>query len=99
MTNHAARAALSMLALGAGLALAAPAHADDAGYLAWLADHGVTAPLPNGTSLLSMGTQDCAALREGKSERFLIGQLESVTGRAQSEDIVVAAHRYLCPDA
>ena len=99
MTNHTARAALSMLALGVGLAFAATAHADDASYLSWLADHGVTAPLPNGTSLMSMGTQECAALREGKSERFLIGQLESITGRAQSDDIVVAAHRYLCPDA
>ncbi len=99
MTNHAARAALSIVVLGSGLALAAPAYADDASYLSWLSNHGVTAPLPNGTSLLSMGTQECAALREGKSERFLIGQLESVTGRAQSEDIVVAAHQYLCPDA
>jgi hypothetical protein len=99
MTNRATWAALSTLAIGAVVALAAPAHADDTGYLAWLADHGVTAPLPNGTSLLSMGTQDCAALRGGKSERFLIGELEKETGRAQSEDIVVAAHRYLCPDA
>jgi hypothetical protein len=99
MMNHASRGGFAALAIGAVVALAAPAHADDAGYLAWLADHGVTAPLPNGTSLLSMGTQDCAALRGGKSERFLIGELEKETGRAQSEDIVVAAHRYLCPDA
>jgi len=99
MMGRVSWAVLAALALGAGLALAAPAHADAAGYLAWLQDHGVTAPLPNGTSLLSMGTQECAALREGKSERFLIGQLEHVTGRAQSEDIVVATHQYLCPDA
>ncbi len=99
MMNHASRAGFAALAIGAGLALAVPAHADDASYLTWLQNHGVTGPLPNGTSLLSMGTQECDALRHGKPEGWLIGQLEHVTGRAQSEDIVVAAHQQLCPDA
>jgi hypothetical protein len=63
MKKHASRAALAALALGASLAFAAPAHADTASYLAWLQNHGVSDPLANGTSLLSMGTQECAALR------------------------------------
>jgi hypothetical protein len=96
MMSRVSRAAL---ALGAGLAFAVPARADTADYVAWLQNHGVTGPLPDGTSLLSMGTPDRAALREGKSERFLIIQLEKEMGAAQSEDIVIGAHRYLCPDA
>ena len=99
MMNDASRAGFAALMIGAVVALAAPAHADDAGYLNWLQNHGVTGPLPNGTGLLSMGTQECDALRHGKPEGWLIGQLEHITGRAQSEDIVVAAHKYLCPDA
>jgi hypothetical protein len=102
MMKQTSAAALAAFALGAGLVFAGPARADTdtAGYLAWLQSHGVSDPLANGTSLLSMGTQECSALRGGKSESFLIGNLEKVgVGRAQSEDVVVAAHRYLCPDA
>jgi hypothetical protein len=47
-----------------------------------------------------MGTQECAGLRAGRSESFLIDNLEKVgVGRAQSGDVVYAAHHYLCPDA
>jgi len=100
MKKHSSGAALAALALGAGLAFAAPAHADTAAYLEWLQNHGVSDPLANGTSLLSMGLQECNALRGGQSESFLIGNLEKVgVGRAQSEDVVYAAHQYLCPDA
>jgi hypothetical protein len=100
MIKQGSAAALAALALGAGLAFAAPAHADTAEYLTWLQNHGVSDPLPNGTSLVSMGTQECAGLRAGRSESFLIDNLEKVgVGRAQSGDVVYAAHHYLCPDA
>jgi hypothetical protein len=100
MIKQASAAALAALALGAGPAFAAPAHADTADYLAWLQNHGVPDPLPNGTSLVSMGTQECAALREGKSESFLTDNLEKVgVGIAPAGDVVYAAHHYLCPDA
>ena len=100
MKKSASRAALAVLALGAGLAFAAPARADTTEYLAWLQNHGVSDPLANGMSLLSMGTQECNALRGGQNEGFLIANLETVgVGRAQSEDVVYAAHHYLCPDA
>jgi hypothetical protein len=79
---------------------AAPAHADTAEYLAWLQNHGVSDPLPNGTSLVSMGTQECAALRGGRSESFLTDNLEKVgVGIAPAGDVVYAAHHYLCPGA
>jgi Protein of unknown function (DUF732) len=88
-------AAPAALALGAGLAFAAPAHADTQGYTDFLRSHGI----PNPEGLVSQGMQECEALRSGKSETWLIGQLEHVMDAAQSDDIVVAAHRYLCPDA
>jgi hypothetical protein len=52
---------------------------------------------PNG----DQGLQECAALREGKSELFLMGQLIQAYGwgKAQAEDVVGGAHQYLCPDA
>jgi hypothetical protein len=55
--------------------------------------------------LLQLGYDQCAALRAGSSEQVLIGALETPgysqynLGRAGAEDVVVAAHRYLCPDA
>lgn len=48
MMSRVSRAAL---ALGAGLAFAVPARADTADDLAWPQNHGVTGPLPDGTSL------------------------------------------------
>jgi hypothetical protein len=100
MIKQGSAAALAALALGAGLAFAAPAHADTADYLAWLQNHGVPDPLPNGTSLVSMGTQECAGLRAGRSESFLTDNLEKVgVGIAPAGDVVYAAHHFLCPDA
>jgi hypothetical protein len=100
MIKQASAAALAALALGAGLAFAAPAHADTAEYLAWLQDHGVSDPLANGMSLESAGTMECAGLRGGRSESFLTDNLEKVgVGIAPAGDVVYAAHHYLCPDA
>lgn len=67
-------------------------------YMQWLLQHGVT-NLPNGNSVLAQGQQECQGLRNGQSEMTLIGQLEGQMGRAQADDIVVAAHRYLCSGA
>ena len=86
----------------AAITFAAPAHADTQGYLDYLSNHGVANPqgtAMNGTTWLSQGQQECAALRGGKSEEWLIGQLEHVMDRADSDLIVVGAHQYLCPGA
>jgi hypothetical protein len=83
--------------LAAGIVCAPLAHADMSSYLAYLQNHGVLSYDPNG----NQGLQECAALREGKSELFLMGQLIQAYGwgKAQAEDVVGGAHRYLCPDA
>jgi Protein of unknown function (DUF732) len=95
MMKHVSRGALAALALGAGLAFAAPAHADTQGFLDYMRNHGYA----NAESYLSQGMQECEALREGKSEGWLIGQLEHVMSRAESQLVVVGAHQYLCPGA
>lgn len=100
MRERTLRAPLAALALGVGLAFAAPAHADTGEYLAWLQNHGVSDLLANGASLLSTGTSECNALSADRSESFLIDNLDKVgAGRAPADDVVYAAHHYLCPDA
>jgi hypothetical protein len=95
MLKHVSPAALAALAVGAGLVFAAPAHADTQGFLDYMRNHGYA----NAESYLSQGMQECAALRNGKPEGWLIGQLEHQMSRAESELVVVGAHQYLCPDA
>lgn len=69
-------------------------------YMQFLSSHGIyNDTAPNGVTWLANGQQTCVALRNGASEKQLIGQFEGQMGRAQSDDIVVAAHRYLCPGA
>lgn len=100
MMKHVSQAAPAALALAAGLAFAAPAHADAQGFIDYMRSHGYTNPVaPNGNTYLSQGQQECSALREGKPEGWLIGQLESQLSRAESELVVTGAHQYLCPDA
>jgi hypothetical protein len=87
--------------LATGIALFAPvAHADPASnndqYDQFLISHGVDG------DLLQLGYDQCTALRAGSSEKVLIGQLETPgynLGRAGAEDVVTAAHQYLCADA
>lgn len=43
------------------------------------------------------GRNACAALRSGQSEATVTGQLQSRLSRAESQNVVYAAHRYLCP--
>jgi hypothetical protein len=100
MNNRTSMAVLAVLGIGVGLTFPAPSQADADEYLAWLQNRGVSDPLANGASLLSTGTSECNALRAGRSESFLVDNLEKVgVGRAQSEDVVYAAHHYLCPAA
>jgi hypothetical protein len=85
------------------LSTAPLAHADSGAYLEWLTSHGVVGNGPGQYGeefLLQTGTNTCAAIREGKSDSFLMGQLIDAyqMGRAQSDDIVYAAHHYLCPN-
>jgi hypothetical protein len=101
MMKHVSGAAVAALALGAGLAFAAPARADTQGFLDYMRSHGYAnqGPTSNGNTYLSQGQQECAALRAGKSESWLIGQLESQLSRAESQLVVTGAHQYLCPGA
>jgi hypothetical protein len=94
--------------LAASLIFAPLAHADPDSasnndqYSQFMISHGVVGDGPGQYSedfLLQTGTNTCAAIKEGKSDSFLMGQLIDAyqMGRAQSDDIVYAAHRYLCP--
>ena len=95
--------ALMVAAAVAGIVCAAPAHADNDTYLQYLISHGVpdTGPGTSSSSLVQTGNNECAAIREGKSDLFLFGQLIDAygMGKAQAQDIVYAAHHYLCPGA
>ena len=104
-------AAVISAALAAGIAFSPLAHADVDQYEQYMISHGMVsgagancAPAnPNcGASLeylLQQGKNECAAFAEGKSDQWLIGQLESGApvnlGRAGAENIVYAAHQYL----
>lgn len=92
-----------LAAVVAGIVCAAPAHADSDTYLRYLISHGVpnTGPGTSSSTLVQTGNSECAAIREGKSDLFLFGQLIEAygMGKAQAQDIVYAAHHYLCPDA
>jgi hypothetical protein len=94
--------------LVAGLIFVPLAHTDPASnndqYDQFMISHGVVGDGPGQYSedfLLQTGTNTCAAIKEGKSDSFLMGQLIDAyqMGKAQSDDIVYAAHRYLCPNA
>ena len=86
--------------LAASIACAPLAQADNDQYDQYMISHGMVGSGSGQYSLeylLQSGNNECAAFREGKSDTFLIGQLESQMGRAQAENIVFAAHHYLCP--
>ena len=91
------------VALASVITCAPLAHADSDTYLQYLIDHGVpnAGPGTDASSLVQTGNNECAAMREGKSDLFLMGQLIEAygMGKAQAQDIVYAAHHYLCPDA
>lgn len=89
-------------ALAVGIAFAPLAHPDNESYLQWLISHGVVgdgAGYYSSDFALQTGSNSCAAIKAGKSDIFLMGQLIDAyeMGKAQAEDFVVGAHRYLCP--
>ena len=87
-------------ALVVGIACAPLAQADDQGFMNYMASHGYSSPTGmNGVNYLSQARQECSALRAGKSEKWLIGQLESELSIAEAGLVVTGAHQYLCPDA
>jgi Protein of unknown function (DUF732) len=92
---------IGVAALAAGITFVPVAQADTDSYLQYLISHGVpnTGPGTETSSLVQTGNNECAAMREGKSDSFLTGQLINAygMGKAQAEDIVYAAHHYLCP--
>ena len=98
--------ALAIPAALVAIVCSAPlAHADPVSdYDQFLISHGVVGDGPTKYTeelTLQAGTNACAALKEGKSESFLMRQLIDAyqMDEASSDDIVVGAHRYLCPGA
>jgi hypothetical protein len=89
------------LAVFAGISFSPLAHADAQGFNDYMASHGYASLGPSGTGFtyLSQAQQECSAMRNGKSQEWLIGQLESELSRAEAGLVVTGAHQYLCPDA
>jgi hypothetical protein len=89
------QAAAGVAAIAASLALAAPAHADNASYLQYLRDRGFSSIMVDLNSQdsvkLSQGYKSCEALRHGYRPPIL-----DAWGGAPL--IVEAAQRELCPD-
>jgi Protein of unknown function (DUF732) len=85
----------------AAVFLATPAHADEQGFNNYMASHGYPSLGPSGTGFtyLSQAQQECSAMRGGKPQEWLIGQLESQLSSAEAGLVVTGAHQYLCPDA
>lgn len=88
-----ALATFSMVLFGA-----APAHADDASYLAALADSGVLInPFNSQAFLLQRGDYACRLMRAGVPADQVAGQL-GFNGWAWNSRIADAAQHELCPD-
>jgi uncharacterized protein DUF732 len=93
------------LAAAAAIAFAPLAQADPNAasnndqYDQYMISHGMNDPAMDGVGLLAHGQQACQALRGGQSEASLTNQLESQVSIAEAQNIVYAAHRYLCPGA
>jgi hypothetical protein len=66
-------------------------------YNQYMLSHGMKDPAMDGVGLEAHGMQACQALRNGQSESSLTNQLESKVSIAEAQNIVYAAHRYLCP--
>jgi Protein of unknown function (DUF732) len=98
--------AVVSLTVGPGLALGvatARADNDTQGYLATLHGFGVVdgtyLDLQSDSEALDAGRQTCQSLRSGQSARTVESQLANKYSNPTSEDIIQAAHQYLCPDA
>jgi Protein of unknown function (DUF732) len=86
----------------AGICSAAPAHADQDGYLKMLAGDGFPMTPDNATSILQLGYAVCATLHTSDlSEQQEVSQIlrDSPNASPQKTQLVVAAaHSQLCPD-
>jgi hypothetical protein len=83
-------------AIAAAVLFAPIAAADTDAYMQYLRSHNVTGGYWSDATLLSMGQQECEAMKGGKPDDFLIGELEKVGyGAAQADDIVYAARHFL----
>jgi uncharacterized protein DUF732 len=90
-------------AVVAAVTLAAPAHADQNGFLRMLADHGAPATGGEKDALLHLGDAVCDGFsKNGWSEQRAVSetmtQLSDSTPR-RAQLIVTAAHLQLCADA
>jgi hypothetical protein len=95
------RIAVVAAVLAAGIACAplveASPASDNDQYDQYMISHGMSDPAMDGVGLLAHGQQACQALRNGQSESSLTNQLESHVSIAEAQNIVYAAHHYLCP--
>ena len=86
----------------AGICSAAPAHADQEGYLKMLADDGFPMTQNNAMSLVQLGYTVCARLHASDlSDQQAVSQILRDTPDASPQKaqlVVAAAHSQLCPD-
>jgi hypothetical protein len=88
--------------VAAGIACAPVVQANNDTYLQYLISHGVVedgyGPF-GGDNLLREGHLTCSAFQQGASDLSQMGRIIQTyqTGKLQAEDIVYAAHHYLCP--
>ena len=86
----------------AAICSAAPAHADQDGYLKMLADDGFPMTQDNAASMLQLGYAVCATLHtpdlseQQAVSRILRDKPDASPQKAQL--VVAAAHSQLCPD-
>jgi uncharacterized protein DUF732 len=95
--------------LATGIACAPLAPADNDQYDQYMISHGMVAGAgancsvsPCGKSvevLLAEGNQACADFRSGVSDTAETNRLESQTSISEAQNVVYAAHHYLCPGA
>jgi hypothetical protein len=83
-----------LVPLIAASAFAAPAHADEQSYIAYLNSHGV--PTFNQATSIGQGYQICAQIQAGMSPDDAINQYLG-WGRLWSPATVYAAQHELCP--
>jgi hypothetical protein len=93
----------SLIATGtafAAVALAPLAQADSHGYYQYLVSRGMIGDGPgryDADYLVRQGNSACTSFQQGSSDQAVLNQLEFRFPPAESENILYAAHHYLCP--
>ena len=86
----------------AAICSAAPAHADQDGYLKMLADDGFPMTYDNAASMLQLGYAVCATLHTSDlSEQQAVSRIlrdKPDASPQKAQLVVAAAHSQLCPD-